>query len=214
MTHFGTAGRNTTTPAPTRRVHDVTLTGALFTLAEAKEILGVVDTNVASLDAVTDARLQATIDAAQQWCEQTVWRTYRATATRTLELDRWPDQRIVFEDPPLLSVQAVNYIDADDAAQVLPSAEYIVIASTIYPGELYFREGFTRPALISDRPDAVSIDYTAGYNAVANLPAVVKQAGELMLTRYWDDEVDLPVLEQYESAARSLLDGEQWGHYG
>ena len=195
-----------------RVVETVTYAGSMFTLEEAKDELGIVDTGVASLDAKTDSQVTAKIAVVQRWCEDIVYRTYGINVARTLKLNRWPDEdRIRFDAPPLIAVTGITYLDEDEVAVPLDPSNYEVYTPTDLQGYLRWKEEFDRPALAVDRDDAVTIAYTSGYTDVANIPDTVKEAAWLMLSRYWDDNRELSVLESYERAAEALMRGEDWG---
>lgn len=81
--------------------------------------------------------------------------------------------------PPLQSVEAVRYIDPDGATQVLDSSAYVVDVAN-EPGRLVMLQGW--PALSTNRPGALSVEFTAGY-AQGKVPAAIK-AGILLHVGY------------------------------
>ena len=110
----------------------------------------------------------------------------RALVTQSwrMRLHRFPGGRGVIElpFPPLLSVEAITYIDeAGDEVTVAPS-DYAVDTGT-YMGRV-------RPAYLKTWPVprlddwAVSIDFTCGYGAASDVPPPLKQA-ILMLVTHW-----------------------------
>lgn len=96
----------------------------------------------------------------------------RGPYTRALELPRCP----------LLSVESVKYYPADsDALTTLDPSNYLVV-TTYEPGMIYLRENKDWPDL-SERPDAVQVEFTAGYTQ-QSLSRIAKQA-VLLLCRYY-----------------------------
>jgi len=71
--------------------------------------------------------------------------------------------------PPTVSVQAVRYWDAAGAQQTLDPAQYMLDA-VAEPAQLVPAPGTAWPAT-QERPNAVEVDYTAGYT---ELPAPLR----------------------------------------
>ena len=74
----------------------------------------------------------------------------RLTDWRTIELPR----------RPLLSIESVSYYGTDGMLTAIDSASYY--APALYVPSLYFVGGYSLPVL-HERPDALRIDYVAGY---------------------------------------------------
>lgn len=86
--------------------------------------------------------------------------------------------------PPIVRVDSVRYYDSDNALQTVDPASYYVTDEQV--PALRFVSGFSAPA-VYDRPDAVRVDYVAGYlgegsppttqaELAANVPEQLKQA--------------------------------------
>jgi uncharacterized phiE125 gp8 family phage protein len=100
-------------------------------------------------------------------------RNVKGAYIHTLELPRCP----------VTSISSVKYYPADsETLTTLPSTQYIGV--TAYePGMVYLREGNDWPVL-SERPDAVQVEFVAGYSNSASLPRTMRQA-LLLLCRYY-----------------------------
>lgn len=97
--------------------------------------------------------------------------------------------------PPILSVFAVRYYDADNVLQTIPASDYILPDQQL--PQIVFKSTFIPPTLY-DRPDAVQITYFAGYHPstnnpttqaqyAANVPAPLKRAIILQTQALYDD---------------------------
>lgn len=85
--------------------------------------------------------------------------------------------------PPVISVTSVKYRDGDNALQTLDPANYYVTDDVV--PQVRFVTAFSQPTLYC-RPDAVRVDYRAGYDATespddaqalrANIPSQLKDA--------------------------------------
>jgi hypothetical protein len=112
--------------------------------------------------------------AATQHCEDLTGRAFvqqtlrLSGATETLSASArcrgrsWWSGGGVFDllRPPVQSIVAVGYIDTDGAEQTLDEADYYVVSGNT--PQLRWASGYTLPSLY-DRPDALRIDYLAGY---------------------------------------------------
>ena len=102
----------------------------------------------------------------------------------TLKIHQFPgvSGRIELPFPPLISVDAITYINEAGDEITVPSTEYVVDTGT-------FR-GRIRPGYLKTWPQArlddyaVSIEFTCGYGAAAAVPAPLKQA-ILLLVGHW-----------------------------
>ncbi len=126
----------------------------------------------------------------------------------------WPGSRtgtIVFDHPPLISVESIQYVDANGATQTLATSEYDVSAGT--PGRARPKALKQWPGTRAGRMDAVIVTYKAGYSEDPILvPASIRSAmlltiGHLYLNR--EDVVPGARAELPIGAAR-LLDCVWW----
>lgn len=120
-----------------------------------------------------DDMLTMQIATARRDCENT---TRRAFVKQKLRLvigptdERFPWQRIYYryspcrgielQRPPLIELLEVSYYDADNVLQVVDPADYYLTEDE--PARLVFGTGFV-PPITYGRPDALRVDYWAGY---------------------------------------------------
>lgn len=83
----------------------------------------------------------------------------------TLWLDAFPDA-IELQQPPIIAVQSVTYVDEAGALQTLDPADY-VLDSAKHPGWLVCAPGKSWPATQPGAVNAVTVRYTAGYGPTA-----------------------------------------------
>lgn len=99
-------------------------------------------------------------------------------------LDRWPRTRtVVLPLRPVVSIDQVRVWDAEDAAQAIDPATYLLDGHG-KPARLAWRDGVVPAAPL--RPiNGIEIAFTAGFGAAASdVPAPVRQA-LLMLVAHW-----------------------------
>ncbi len=151
---------------PTIKVTDATVEP--ITLAEAKMWTRI---DIPDEDTFFE---QICIPAARQEAERRMNRTI-LTTTWLLQLDAFPDCSCIRVHWPLLqSVTHVKYIDPTGAQLTLDPATY-VLDKTSEPGRLCLAPGASWPATQADRINAVEVEYKAGWEAAAKVPAVIKQ---------------------------------------
>lgn len=147
----------------------------------------------------------AEIDAPEGWLGRSLLRR-----TLRLTLDAYPPPVIRLPGPPIRQVLAVEYPDGSGGAVAVPSETYR-IDTAAEPGLLFLAEGQRWPAdLPSQGPDALRIEYEAGYGDAPDMvPRPIRQwvllrVGEL----YRDREASIigTVATQLEHARR-MLDG-------
>lgn len=131
-----------------------------LTLAQVKEHCRVSTTE-------QDAKLTRLIKVAREAAEKYM---NRCLIQRTLRWysSSWPtDRLIVMPTCPVQSIVSVSYVDEDGADQVLDPAKYKLIAddSDAY---LVLARTETWPYLDIDNPQAVVIDFVAGYESTGS----------------------------------------------
>lgn len=155
-----------------------------------------------------DTHVAALLDAATEYCETVCGRSLRVSHTLTQKYDGWPCGLVKFDRQPVTAITSVTYYDADDASQTVSSGNYRLLASSEAGAVLEFDADFTKPTL-SDRVDAVTITYTAGYTEV---PARAKAAIMLKLAELFGN-LEERALAANERAIGSLLGTLDWGCY-
>jgi uncharacterized phiE125 gp8 family phage protein len=121
-----------------------------------------------------DALIATWMDSATERCERITGHTISAARTRFLYFDRFPS-RIELPYPPVISVTSIKYRDTGGVERTLDPSLYQVDILSFVPRVV--------PAYGTDWPDtrevpnAVTIEYIAGYStaaaAVAALPSYV-----------------------------------------
>jgi uncharacterized phiE125 gp8 family phage protein len=165
------------------------------TLAEAKAHLRVDFTD-------DDTLIEALIGAARAAAEEFTNRALMAqTITQVLHCfpyatTRNPYAAIRLFKSPLISLTSITYYDADDVATPLDvagnDADVIIVSTsepaTISPWITNMPDGW--PEINDERPDAVTIVYSAGYAAAAAVPKPIKQAMLLMIGAWYERRED------------------------
>lgn len=121
----------------------------------------------------------------------------RAILTQTWKVyaDCWKSEMVI-PYPRLQSVTHVKYYDINGTQQTLATDQYWVVASD-EPGRIVRREDVTYPELQHGRPDAIEIQYVAGWLATAAspdfgvIPDEIKHAMKVMLTNYFEHKGDV-----------------------
>lgn len=133
----------------------------VITTADAKKHL-----EIPSSDTTHDAHVDALVEAATLKAEAYTNRLLRSS-TVELTLDNFKKEiRLPFA--PLVSVQGVDYFDADNVERTDLATSYYGVATQYEPGFVYLKDGQTWPSVYTD-PATVKIRYTAGYTGVPEL---------------------------------------------
>ena len=132
-----------------------------------------------------DALIATYIDAATSYLDGYAGILRRCLISQTWEVSLacFADRKVRLPFPDVSAV-TVNYFDADDADQVLSSAEYNLhedarSAYVKFSSTLSFPETF-------DREDAVKLTLTAGYGGVSDVPALIRHAILIMVARNYE----------------------------
>jgi uncharacterized phiE125 gp8 family phage protein len=132
-------------------VEPITLAEALYHLKEDAD------------GSLNDGYVNTLITVARMACEDRTERTLVSTAWR-LTLDAFPSA-IELHQPPIISVESVEYTDEDGATQTLDPSDYKLDAVSV-PGYIVPAFGKSWPATRNE-VNAVRVNYTAGYGATA-----------------------------------------------
>jgi uncharacterized phiE125 gp8 family phage protein len=157
-----------------------------------------------------DALIQGMIDAVHRHFEGpagTLGRTF-LTQTWTGRLDEWPcyGKAIEIPLPPLITVDQVRYVDAAGATQILASDQYQTQRIGDQPARLWPAFGVSWPS-VRCQPDAIEVDFTAGYGGPAALPENARAAFLLMIADLYDNRGGTADRQFYENpTAAALLD--------
>jgi uncharacterized phiE125 gp8 family phage protein len=153
------------------------------TLSEAKAQLSVTssahDTRITSL--ITTARRQVERYLKRALITQT-WKVYYNCFHAVMELPY----------PPLQSVTHVKYYDDSGTLQTLSSDLYWEdLASE--PGKIVRKYDAVYPELLAGRPNAVEIQYVAGYGDAEDVPEDIRHAILMLVTDYFDNRGEVVV---------------------
>ncbi len=136
-----------------------------------------------------DGLLQMLIDSAIDELDAPNGELGRSFMTREYRLliDSIPETRIMIPHPPIVSIDEIKYIDASGDEQEIALADiHSDIASPDVFGSIWHSNHW--PSM-DDRPGRMWIDYTAGYDNAANVPAVIRHAVLVKAaTKYKDRE--------------------------
>lgn len=148
-----------------------------ITLAEARLHLRV------DPDTTTeDALIQGWITSSRIEAERAMGRVL-VTQTWTAKYDRFPGysssdpyfpaySELRLPYPPLISVTSIKYIDPDGVLQTFTAASYVVDTSGVQ-GRVYLAYGESWPS-IRIEPNAVRVEYVAGYGDASAVPEDVR----------------------------------------
>lgn len=138
-----------------------------------------------------DDLLTDEIQAAREWVE-TYTRRQLITATWTLHLSGWSNT-IRLPRPPLQSVESIKYRDVDGVEQTLSTDVYEVHTDCL-PGEVRLAYGQTWPGVRDSHPDAIEIEFVAGYgDASSSVPQPIRSAMRILLTDLYEHRESLVV---------------------
>lgn len=125
-----------------------------------------------------NAVIQRNIRTAREWVE-TFCRRALVSRELQLTLDAWPaDGEIELPQAPLVSVEEVRYLDTANAWQTLvANTHYRVLGAGMIdvPGRIVSAVNTSWPSLLA-HPEAVEIDFTAGYGTADQVPDTFKEA--------------------------------------
>jgi len=157
-----------------------------------------------------DALIEALVAAARSHAERITGRQL-ITAVWTLKLDRFPCGEIEIPVAPLLTVVSVKYRDPDDVLTVWPTTEYVVDAPAgpyATTGRVYLAHKKEYPTTAC-RPDAVEIEFTAGYGAdPTTIPLEIRQALLLLMGHWYENRETVNIgniTSELPFAAEALL---------
>lgn len=139
-----------------------------------------------------DALITTLVKAARETCENMTGRSFITTTWR-LTLDAFPANGIIWlPRPNLIAVSSITYIDPNGDSQTWSSSNYSVDATSL-PGNVQRKVGVTLP-LTRVVPNAVTVNYTAGYGASASyVPDSIKAAMKLLIGHWYNNRESVTV---------------------
>lgn len=139
--------------------------------------------------------VQGMITAARQWVENRLHRQL-CTATWKLYLDEFPAVIEITDKLPVTAISSITYVDTAGDSQTWSSANYQTdYASENRPARIMPGYGKSYPSTRGDTFNAITITFTAGYGAAADVPQAIKNA------------ILVLVAERYEHREQSVLGG-------
>lgn len=161
-----------------------------------------------------DDDLITTLIVAARGKAESLTRRSLVTQTRKLYLDAWPSKgTIKIPWPPLQSISSVSYYASSGSLTTLASSSYHTSVGD--GGRVVLADGQAWPDLQVARPDAVIVEYVAGYGDADDIPAAIK-AGMKLLIGHWykqrEDAISGTIINTIPSGAKSLFDTVLWGH--
>lgn len=131
-----------------------------------------------------DDLLTAAIVAARSHVEGATRRVLIEQAWR-LHLDRWPRKRLLrIPVAPLVSVDAIRVRTGDGGPVVIDADDYAVDAASV-PGRLVLSGDVPSP--VARSTNAIEIDVTAGYGALAtSVPSPLRHAIRMLVAHWYE----------------------------
>lgn len=153
-----------------------------------------------------DAVLELMIRAAREWCEH-----YQArrliNSTWMWTLDRFPCDVLEPAFSPLVSVDAITYVDETGNTRTLDPSRYQV-DTTSEPGRIVPAYGTSWPSA-RWQPAAITVRYTAGYGAEPNCVPASTRLGLLKLVAYWHENREAAAAGEVPAGVLAELDNER-----
>lgn len=150
-----------------------------------------------------DDLITAQIKAATAWLDGYAGILGRALITQTWRQDfaGFAD-RLTLPVSPVIAVVGVSYFDAGNVVQALDAGVYDLFADA-RGAYVTLRPGQSWPASFR-RADAVSITFTAGFGAAADVPEPIRQAILLIVQRLFDG-ADTEIDSAIERTVHALI---------
>lgn len=142
-----------------------------------------------------DGLISGLITAAREHVEQHTWRALVTQTWKGMRRGFRPEIRLA--KGRLQSVDAVAYIDASGAEQTLPAATYTVDTAR-EPGRIVLAHNQSWPS-VRDQINNVTITFTVGYGAAADVPQAIKQAMLLIIGHWYANREAVLVGDSAES---------------
>jgi len=134
-----------------------------------------------------DSLISALIVAAREHAEAITRRAF-ITQTLKLSMDAFPVNNgpIYVPMPPLQSVNSLKYFDTDGVEQTLTEGTDYLVDNESEPGRITPAPDTGWPAT-QNRPNAVSVEFVAGFGDASKVPQGIKQAILLMVGHWYEN---------------------------
>ncbi len=174
-------------------------TAPLVSLAEAKKQLNILHNDDDDYITALVATAEEHIGGVSGW-------TGRALVNSTWEysLDSFPAYQLQLPKPPLISIEAIEYVDVDGVTQSLAGYRSFGVNDTNQCGYALPAYDGEWPGTRDNDPEAVRVTFKAGY---ATAPTPIKHAVLLMVSDWFENREDSSEikLEQIPHSAEALL---------
>jgi uncharacterized phiE125 gp8 family phage protein len=128
-----------------------------------------------------------------------------------VNLRRMHPYEIKLLNPPLISVETVEYYDTDSALQTLSSPADFQVDTNAEPGRIMPKVGSYWPATLHTIPNAVRIHFTAGYgDNTDSIPANFKTAIKQIVGLYYQFREPVTNLQGVNLAEIPQLENLLW----
>ncbi len=136
------------------------------------------------------------------------------TATWKLNLDAFPRSNgaIELRKPPIQSVTSLTYYDSDGSLQTLDASKYDAdVLST--PGRIVPAFGESWPVTRNGFPNAVIVEFVAGFTSALLVPERAKQCIRLLADHWFNNRGIVGTAVEIAFTYRALISGLQWRAY-
>ena len=135
-----------------------------------------------------DALILWLIEAAKEQVENTTWTTLLRT-TYTAYFNRFSSV-MVLDDYPITEITSIKYYNSEGVLTTVDQSTYFTdLIST--PSIIIFKDG--TPTTQHLRPNAVEIEYKAGYINTNAIPSSLKSAILLMIGHWYEHREDIVI---------------------
>jgi uncharacterized phiE125 gp8 family phage protein len=128
--------------------------------------------------------IELLIGAATEYAEN---HTRRAFMSRSFKfyLDEFPARSYIeIPKPPLSAITSLKYYDPDEVQQTWTASTNYYSDIVSEPGRLQMKTGIIWPTVETRRPNAIEIEFVAGYASAALVPDSIK-IGMLLMIGHW-----------------------------
>ncbi|MCJ8335701.1 MAG: head-tail connector protein, partial [Epibacterium sp.] len=109
----------------------------------------------------------------------------RAMVSQTWQLQQAAWSRDTHLPVPDVTAVAISYTDADGAEQAVPT-EHIAVLPVTTGTLVRIADGFSVPALKSGNPAPITVQFTCGFGAPADVPANLKLAVKALAAAWYE----------------------------
>ena len=137
---------------------------------------------------VDDRLLEMLVAVATAWLDGYSGVLGRALINQTwrLPLSYWPACQIRLPLAPVSTIASIKYFDAANVEQTLDPANYSLIEDALSPAARWTSTA-SFPSLF-ERPDAISVNFVAGYGAAASdVPAAIVHAAKMIIAHLYEN---------------------------